>query len=445
MTFLLGSLRLLGATLVLVSCSSRGADGTPGAPGCPGANAPGASGQIAVANCLAEPRLTEGAQRATRTPKVILYIDRSASMRGFLDPAFPGRVPTDYRSVIDGVAVGLSPDTGYSFGKSLRGIKPSLATLSKVDFYSDGDTRMEDVFAAIRRTGSRFSHVIIGDGRRGSPSSAIEQFVGMRELAVQWTDSGGTFVIATSNAPFTTVESDPSGCRAGRSEGPSQTCPLYAFAFARRGDEMAVATALASAFQQLFSWPALRPPSGGLRLVPRAAAAHGGVVMNGIWAGTNAEPIPLVGGPVASNSRFATRITLLSDNSGTGKALGEAFAGNGDSVLVSAKPLAVSARNQPWKELSTTGGVLLRGAGPREFDFVTFGSTAPRTIFRFDVVSTGVPSWLGEFDATNAGDAERTYGLDRLFEAFRIKAANRMSTVGGRDSLTMARMFAVAY
>lgn len=446
-TFPPGLLRLLGATLVLVSCTSRGAEGPPG---CPGASHPGAAGQIAVANCLAEPGLPGGTHTAMTSPKVILYIDRSASMRGFLDPEFPSRVATDYRSVIDGVAVGLAPDTGYSFGKSIRGIRPTLATLSSVGFYSDGDTKMEDVFAAIRERGSQFSHVIIGDGRRGSPASAIAQFVAMRELAVQWVDSGGTFFIAVSNAPFTTVDSDPSGCRAGHSHGTSQTCPLYAFAFARKGDEMAVATALASAFQRLFAWPILRPPPGRLRLAPRVAqsagqAKGGGAVMNGIWAGTSAQPIPLIGGPAASNSRFATDLTLLPDESGVGKALGEAFAGDGDTVLVSAKPLTASARSEPWKELSTASGVLLRGAGPREFDFVTFGNAAPRTIFRFDVASTGVPSWLEEFDASDAGNVERTYGLARLFEAFRLKAANAMSTASGRDSLTLARMFAVAY
>ena len=365
-------------------------------------------------------------------------------MRGFLDPAFPSRVATDYRSVIDAVAVGLSPDSGFSYGSSVRPIKPTLATLSNAGFYSDRDTQMEDVFAAIRRAGSVASHVIVGDGRRGSPNTAIKQFVEMRDLALQWVDSGGTFFVAASNAPFSTVASDPSGCRAGRSQGTAQTCPLYAFAFARRGDELAIATALSSAFEHMYAWPALRPPPSAVRLTADASQ-HPAITMNGIWAGTSNQPIPLIGGPAASNARFPMKITLGPDASGTGRAFIETFEGDGDTVLVFTKPLAPVARAQAWVNVPATGGVLIKGASPRAFDFVTFGSSAPKTIIRFDVLSTGVPSWLDEFDATDANAVERTYGLARLFEAFRLKATNALSTASGRDSLTIARTFAVAY
>ena len=40
---------------------------------------------------------------------VFLYVDRSQSMRGFLDPEYPTRVRTDYRSVLDGFDARLRP------------------------------------------------------------------------------------------------------------------------------------------------------------------------------------------------------------------------------------------------------------------------------------------------------------------------------------------------
>src|SRR5687768_8807049 len=90
-------------------------------------SARGEAGDLALARCLATPELAP--ERSTGKSPVTVYFDRSGSMRGFLDPSYPTRVRTDYRSVIDRLVVGLTPSRGFSFGSELRTIEPTLATL----------------------------------------------------------------------------------------------------------------------------------------------------------------------------------------------------------------------------------------------------------------------------------------------------------------------------
>src|SRR5215212_1744062 len=87
--------------------------------------AEGEAGDLALARCLAtaDELLPAG---KTGESQVVVYFDRSASMRGFLDPSYPTRIPTDYRSVIDRLVVGLRPTRGFSFGSALRPAEPSL-------------------------------------------------------------------------------------------------------------------------------------------------------------------------------------------------------------------------------------------------------------------------------------------------------------------------------
>ena len=194
---------------------------------------------------------------------VVLYVDRSQSMRGFLDPAYPGRVATDYRAVIDGFDARLTPSQVYGFGNEVRAAEGQglVGVLGNKDFYSDGNTEIEEVFPLISGDSTASStHVLIGDGRRGNPDAANGQFVRMRALADQWIGRGGAFIVASSAAPFQPVANDPAGC----GDTDRQTCPLYAFAFVAPGDQGRVAAALASVFQNLYVTPLPALPGSGV-------------------------------------------------------------------------------------------------------------------------------------------------------------------------------------
>jgi len=60
-------------------------------------------------------------------------------------------------------------------------------------------------------------------------------------------------------------------------------------------------------------------------------------------------------------------------------------------------------------------------ADPFTYEFISYGNgpEVPRQLYRLQLHPAGEPSWLEAFDAENAGDALRTYGLSRLFESFR--------------------------
>lgn len=65
----------------------------------------GEPGDLLLATCLADPlaRPSRHAERAQS--RVVLYLDRSASMQGFLDPHYPSRTATDFQPVIDRLIV----------------------------------------------------------------------------------------------------------------------------------------------------------------------------------------------------------------------------------------------------------------------------------------------------------------------------------------------------
>jgi hypothetical protein len=217
---------------------------------------------------------------------VAVYADRSRSMRGFLDPAYPTRV--DYRSVIDGLQARLDPRRVYGFGSSVR-LEPNagLDVLGSRDFYGDRDTEMEDALDSIARdTLLAWSHVVIGDARRSNPDLAHRQFVRMRELALRWGRARGTFLVAVSRAPFRPVQGDPSGCHAasaGGEGGAARQCPLYAFAFAAPGDGVRIAAELAGLFEHVWGHPLPTAPLAAVALRPDGAAPEEGVEYDAAW------------------------------------------------------------------------------------------------------------------------------------------------------------------
>src|SRR5689334_12324461 len=98
---------VMGALLVVTACPAERPDGysardAAGARETPPAvcrrTAEGEAGDLALGRCLATPELTRSDRAAVKP--VVVYFDRSGSMRGFLDPYSPTRVPTDYRAVI---------------------------------------------------------------------------------------------------------------------------------------------------------------------------------------------------------------------------------------------------------------------------------------------------------------------------------------------------------
>jgi hypothetical protein len=413
----------------------------------------GEAGDLALARCLASPELLPS-EKAGVHP-VVVYFDRSASMRGFLDPKYPTRIPTDYRSVIDRLVVGLKPTRGFSFGAALRPAEPTLATLGNRDFYTDKDTQTEQVLAEIARdTASRETHIIVTDGRRGSPNAADAQYVRMREYGAQWVGRGGSFVVGSSLAPFQTVASDPSGChRANTAADPeSQTCPLYVFGFVAAGDEWRILTAIAGVFEHLYIWPTPTIPPSALTLVPSDPDRRDLRIERRWAAAPKGTPIMRVRGDSATNRTLSATIALRDSTSLEGRTFAAVFRDQIGETVVFSRGFTPAAASQPWVSAEARGSLVRRADEPSEspgstpwrrtLDFVTRGPRAPLTIFMVDMYPTGTPLWINEFAAKDANDVLRTYGLGRLFESFRADALRQ--TGGDGRARPLGRFFIVA-
>lgn len=392
-----------------------------------------------MAACLADVPLAERPPQANAP--VVLFVDRSASMRGFLDPAFPTRVRTDYRSVIDKLVVGLRPEEGYSFGAAVQPIQATLATLGDREFYSDGDTRVEDALAIVARDSvAARSFIIIGDARRGTPTAADGQFAQMRLLAERRVDAGGSFIVAASLAPFSTVPSDPSGCRSDQADDPRQTCPLYAFAFVARGADAQIATALAHVFEHVYAWPMRTIAGTSMALEP--AAPRTDVRFTREWPrASDGAPVARVQGPAPVTRWLTVHVRLRDTTDAAARGVQAQLDGQQMQLRVTARSFAPAAKATPWQPAGGAAALVRPTPGvPLAIDVVTRGPQAPATIYRVDVVPSGQPSWLDEFDAANAGDRLRTYGLTRLFEPFRQRSA----TMAMADSAAAARFYVIA-
>ncbi|MEP6620000.1 MAG: hypothetical protein ABJE47_11820 [bacterium] len=388
----------------------------------------GVVAERAKAKCLAEPGLSQSAQSASTPHDVVLYLDRSASMQGFLDPDYPTRIKTDFRSVLDAIIAGLRPIEVHSYGSSIASASPSIGVLGRKEFYQDRDTKMEEVVALIGSdTGLGHVHLIVGDGRRGSPATADGQYVSLRDAAQRWIDGGGTFVVATSNAPFKTVESDPSGCRrSGQQAADSQTCPIYLFAFVPHGDAMRIASAITDAFEHMFMWPAPTVPSNVLDF--RSGDRNSKLNVNAIWEHAS-DGTPIVRTGAAQRTLKTTPFAFGVKDTTT--ALGRAYAkiqqGEENSVLLTSRSI-VGGAAQLWQPAGIGSEGLVRSSAPSSFEISSLGTSAPASIVRVDVVPTGVPTWLSAVEASDARDVVRTYGIGRLFESFRQRAKQTSPT-----------------
>jgi hypothetical protein len=352
---------------------------------------------------------------------VVLYVDRSQSMRGFLDPEYPARVRTDYRSVLDGFNARLHPSQVFGFGNEVRAAPGAgLDVLGNRDFYSDSNTDLEEVFPLVRAdTVLGTTHVIIGDGRRGDPDAANGQFVAMRALAERWIAEGGTFIVAASHAPFKPVATDPSGCRDASAADGRETCPLYAFAFVAPGEEGRVAAALAATFEDLFITPLPAVPSAGAAL---ASSGTGVLTLESRWArGPRGGPIARVRGSAETNQPLRASIVVRDTTSPLGRATLAGLRGRRLVPRLSVRVLADDSAASRWQDSPARGALLRPTDDPLAYEFFSRGPTAPRYLYRIELHPAGDPAWLERYDAERAADAQRTYGLGRLFESFRAR------------------------
>jgi hypothetical protein len=351
---------------------------------------------------------------------VRLYVDRSRSMKGFLDPEYRTDVPTDYRSVLDGFEARLRPARVFGFGNVLEETTGGLDVLGNAGFYADGNTEMEAVLDSVGADSTLGStHVVIGDGRRTNPNTANGQFVRMRGAAERWTAAGGTFIVAASHAPFKPVEDDASGCRAPAADSAvdHRTCPLYAFAFVAPGDEGRVTAALAATFENLFVTPLPALAETAVRLAGSSTEA---ISLEPGWAKTRAGgPIARVRGAAASNRPLRARVAVSDTTSPLGRGALAALRGRRLVPQVSVRGLADDPGAVPWQTSAGKAALLRLTGDPLAVDFITRGADAAPYLYRLELRPAGEPAWLDAYDAEAAGDTRRTYGLGRLFESFR--------------------------
>jgi hypothetical protein len=388
-----------------------------GQAGCP-AKGSGPAFEVSAARCLADtlpaPRRT-GPQRP-----IILYVDRSRSMAGFLDKTIELK-GSDYRSVLNELKAGLSPKEAHSFGSSLKKIALLGGALENPSFYTDGDTQLEDVLPLVKKDSQLGStHIIIGDGRRGSGTAAIAQYDAMRGAAADWVTKGGTFIVAASPAPFTPQAGDPSGCHTAMKIVKTAQCPIYAFIFAARGDEERVLQYVGRAFRHVFAWPApifpkantwkfTLPPGSGLFMNPAFAYAFDGTPISKVWANT---PKTLVEG----------KLSLVDRTSLASRWRQSLLSGGGFRQVVRARSL----RGGPWAT-PTLNASLVQAKMSEDAVSVSVAShgsgSQPATLYAVDLVPSGQPSWLKDFGGTSPSHTSRTYALSRLFTWFELNAA----------------------
>ncbi|HYH79617.1 MAG TPA: hypothetical protein VEX86_07460 [Longimicrobium sp.] len=359
---------------------------------------------------------------------VAVYADRSRSMRGFLDPAYPTRV--DYRSVIDGLQARLAPRRVYGFGSRVR-VEPNagLEVLGNREFYGDHDTEMEEALDSIAADSLRtWSHVVIGDGRRSDPNLAHRQFVRMRELALQWSRGGGIFLVAVSRAPFHVVQGDPSGCHAataGASRDSARQCPLYAFAFAAPGDGIRIATDLSGLFEHVWGYPLPTAPLGAVALQPDEPDAEPSVGYDPTWL-SGPPTVPKLEAAVPATRRFRLDLAAVDTTTPAGRLLGRLLAAS-PRMELNARPVTADSIATPWARQDGRSGPVRVGAdgtavdvfSPGGDDCLSVRKGEPcGTLYRIEVRVPGAPAWLSAVEAREAADAERTFGLGRLFAPF---------------------------
>lgn len=409
--------------LVLAGC--RG-----GEPGCGLEEAERRLGAIAgrVAPAQAPPAAAEVPLR--------LYVDRSGSMTGYLDREFGEEFASANRSSLRRLLNQLSAIQGriqvFGFGERLvpvetRSNQDVIATLVRQEFYADNDTRVEDVLDSVATDTSRgTAHLILTDGRRGDGAAAIAQYKRMGDEARRWTAAGGTrggpagvFVWGALKAPFRQVRNDQAGCSSSQRE--VFECPLYVFAFVPAAAAPQVLSALGNAVTHLYVAPALtdaavRAATGSVRLTARQSDVH---VYGGRTSGTPLRVLVHSEDPERATAAVDVRFEL--DESVA------RFSAN-DSLRVEAFSAALcegDTGEPAWNRVRNPAEAWVKPGAPA-FDRASGELRLPvelraranetATAYRFDLVSTGRPAWLSEYEAPAQGNATSTFGLSYLLD-----------------------------
>jgi hypothetical protein len=377
----------------------------------------GEARDLAIAKCIVRHDTLHGwTSEAPRS--VVLFLDHSGSMAGFLDPNYSTQ-RTDFRSVLDGILAGLHPSHVYLYGTTLQPAEVSLGALGQASLYDDNNTNLELALDSVAHDGKLTSDfIIVGDGRRGDPDVANGQYTHIRDRATQWINAGGVFAVAVSRAPFHVVPDDPSGCRTSK-EAKLKTCPLYAFAFIAPGDVGRVASILAGVFEHLCVWPVPAIAPGEWTLNATSSADF--MVERGWLPGTGmpTERVARVRTQGSPNKTLVAALLLADSTSAGGRAQAAVLRSLHLVASIRVKGLDSGAATRPWTPVQGAAQVRSKDSliskNSLAFEFVSRSADGARSIYRVDLLPDATPAWAGEFAAVNRDDAQNTFGLDVLF------------------------------
>lgn len=395
------------------------------------------SSQIqSVRDCVAtsvQPVTPDHSLKEQSPAGVVVYIDRSGSMNGYLDAEnadsaqAPSLSASNLRTTLTRLlAVGGERTTVYGFGERAAPL-PALARtevlgrLFSQSFYNESDTRTEDVLALVRTDSNRASvHLIVTDGRRGSGESAIAQYQQMGEVAAWWTAQGGVFAIAASMPPFRQVRDDSAGCWQST---PSMNgrCPLYVFAFIPASAAERTLGLLDGVADRLYAYPA--PSDGRIRMGHSTASSEGG----GSVSVVRASPFVLgfrAQGAQNQSAQAQVSLTFHLDESAARFALDDSLAWRLErAALQRGEPQWAQAGDASQERVEP--GAFQRGAGSTlelPVKVRSYAGIAP-TLYQIRVSTLGMPRWVREYEAVQQRDSLRTYGLSTLFTQLQPRPA----------------------
>lgn len=370
--------------------------------------------------------------------EVRLYVDRSGSMAGYLDRSFGVAMGVSNLKTLlsELLAVRGAGTKVYGFGNGLVPLKlaPGMDPIQRLvtqGFYSDNDTRTEDVLNVVAADNDRTAvHLIVTDGRRGgSGSAAIAQYKRLGEVARAWvgnaTNMEGVFAIGASLVPFRPPADDAAGCSSPGGSRRVGRCALYVFAFVPRAVAEPFLAALRTSMQHVYVYPAVsdsaitydaepeRPIPAGATLrvfhAPLVLAFH----TEGAASKLDSLPVRVRMEATGSAARFSLDDSLVVQMERSPLTTGEPHW----------QPVTDLSKEWVAPESPQTGAnsALVMAAQLRSRPGLS------PSIYRLGIVSSGLPRWLRDYEAPAEDDSVRTYALSTLF----LHLAPRAARIGG--------------